>query len=210
MTPLDHPRIAKVYEYGSITAQGVTVPWMAVERGGTNLWNAVEPGIGLQPALLKNLGIQMCEALAYLHEQDIIHRDIKPQNFVFDLHEPDSLLMIDFGIAKRICEDVRARPLDQLTRMNEFVGPIFFSSPELIAYADNKSVPVDGRSDLFQLGRVLWYLGTGDVGAGIPSKRKDPTGGALFDLVLDLLPDDPADRVQTATEVAQRLADIRA
>lgn len=118
MTTLDHPRIAKVYEYGTITAQGVTVPWMAVERGGTNLWNAVEPGTGLQPALLKNLGIQMCEALAYLHEQNIIHRDIKPQNFVFDIHEPDSLLMIDFGIAKRIGEDVRARPLDQLTRMN--------------------------------------------------------------------------------------------
>lgn len=205
MTSLDHPRIAKVYDYGEVTTGKITVPWMAVERGGENLWRAVSPGNGLQPALIRALGLQMCEALGHIHSKGFIHRDIKPQNFVFDLHEPDSVLMIDFGIAKRVSEDVRARPLDQLTRMNEYVGPVFFSSPELIAYAEDKTVPVDERSDLFQLGRVLWYIATGEVGAGVPSRRKDPTGGALHDVVMELLPDDPDDRINSTPAVAERL-----
>jgi serine/threonine protein kinase len=114
-------------------------------------------------------------------------------------------MMIDFGIAKQNGQDVSARPLDNFTKAMEFVGPQFFASPELIAYARDKSHPVDGRSDLFQLGKVLWFLATGVVLAGVPTRRQDPYGGQLYQLVLALLAEDPDDRPQSVAEVSAEL-----
>jgi len=114
-------------------------------------------------------------------------------------------LMIDFGIAKRVNEDVSARPMDEFTRQGEFVGPVFFSSPELIAYAEDHSYPVDHRSDIFQLGKVIWYLTTGAISAGVPSRRQCPFGGRLHGLVLNLLADSPDDRPGSTADVEREL-----
>jgi serine/threonine protein kinase len=83
----------------------------------------------------------------------------------------------------------------------EFVGPVFFSSPELIEYARDKSHPVDHRSDLFQLGKTLWFLASGRVSAGLPSQKLCPADGAVHDVVRRLLHDDPDDRIQSARKV---------
>ena len=91
--------------------------------------------------------------------------------------------------------------MDTFTRVTEFVGPVFFSSPELIEYAKDKSYPVDYRSDIFQLGKVLWYLGTGKVSAGVPSRRECPANGKLRELVLAMIDDDPEYRPQKLSEV---------
>ena len=109
--------------------------------------------------------------------------------------------MIDFGIAKRLGEDVSARPMDTFTQVKEFVGPVFFSSPELIEYATNKRHQVDTRSDIFQVGKLLWFLGTGKISAGVPSKKECPAGGKLRDVVLQMIDDDPDSRLQTMAEV---------
>ncbi|MFX8766462.1 hypothetical protein ABTM49_19755, partial [Acinetobacter baumannii] len=88
----------------------------------------------------------------------------KPANFVKSFpnqDDPHPLKMIDFGIAKFIGEDVAGRPLDNFTKVGEFVGPQNWSSPELIAYADDKTVVVDQRSDLYQLGLLIWFFFTG-------------------------------------------------
>lgn len=95
--------------------------------------------------------------------------------------------------------------MDALTRNNEFVGPLFFSSPELIAYANDKSYPVDHRSDLFQMGKVLWYIATSQISAGIPPARKCPLGGAFYGIVTNLLSDDPNDRPASAEIVREKL-----
>lgn len=116
--------------------------------------------------------------------------------------------MIDLGIAKRVDEDVSARPLDRFTTQQEFVGPVFFSSPELIAYASDKSQPVDRRSDLFQLGKVLWFLATGRIAAGIPFRRDCPADGKIWDIVMGLLPDNPSDRPNHASDVRLALSRI--
>jgi eukaryotic-like serine/threonine-protein kinase len=117
-------------------------------------------------------------------------------------------MMIDFGIAKRTGEDVSGRPMDTFTKVAEFVGPVFFSSPELIEYAKDKSFQVDHRSDIFQLGKVVWYLATGKVSAGIPSKRECPAGGRLREIVIDAIDDDPDQRPKSARDIHERVAKI--
>ncbi len=181
--------------------QEEVVPWVAMQLGGTNMRQHVEDAGPLTLAQLKSITFGMCAAVEHLHTKGFIHRDIKPDNFVWRSVPNTAPLMIDFGIAKRQGEDVSGRPMDTFTRVTEFVGPVFFSSPELIEYAKDKSYPVDFRSDIFQLGKVLWYLGTGKVSAGSPSRKECPAGGKLRELVLAMIDDDPDCRPQKLSEV---------
>ena len=202
---LDHHRISKYFANGAIQLGPHKVPWIALELGGENLRRHVDANGPLASHVLQAVAIQAAQAIGHLHSIGFIHRDVKPENFVWDGAAPESIQMIDFGLAKRVGEDVSARPLDQFTQQAEFVGPVFFSSPELIAYATNKAESVDERSDLFQLGKTLWYLATGRISAGCPNARHCPMGGALHRLVVELLDDDPDGRPATALEVEKRL-----
>lgn len=181
--------------------QNEVIPWVAMQLGGSNMRQHVEDAGPLTLAQLKSITYGMCAAVEHLHTNGFIHRDIKPDNFVWRGAANTAPLMIDFGIAKRQGEDVSGRPMDTFTRVTEFVGPVFFSSPELIEYAKDKSYPVDYRSDIFQLGKVLWYLGTGKVSAGSPSRKECPAGGKLRELVLEMIDDDPDCRPQKLSEV---------
>jgi eukaryotic-like serine/threonine-protein kinase len=211
MQQLQHPRIAQLFAEGTLSiADGVTVPWMAMELGEDNLRHHVQAHGPLNCDALVRVGVQIADALQHLHSKQIIHRDVKPDNFVWDGEDEGDIKMIDFGIAKFIGEDVSGRPLDQFTQQMEFVGPVFFSSPELIAYASDKRHTVDARSDLFQLGKVLWFLATGRVSAGIPTRRDCPFAGGLHEIVLALLHDDPGDRPQSAEEAASALRSLAA
>jgi cold shock CspA family protein len=205
---LDHEFISPYHSHGKFDIDGVSLPWTALALGGDNLRNHIDNQGPIDVPGLKTIVPQMCSALQHLHEKGFIHRDIKPDNFVWTSNTSTDTMMIDFGLAKRLDEDISGRPLDGFTKHLEFVGPVFFSSPELIAYARDKSHPVDHRSDLFQLGKVIWFLATGDISAGVPSRRKDPTGGGLHALVMDLLQDDPDDRVQGVAVVGDRIRAI--
>jgi eukaryotic-like serine/threonine-protein kinase len=177
------------------------VPWVAIQMGGANMRQHVEEHGPLTVQQLKSITFGLCSAVEHLHEKGFIHRDIKPDNFVWRSATSSAPMMIDFGIAKRQGEDVSGRPMDTFTKVTEFVGPVFFSSPELIEYSKDKTHPVDYRSDIFQLGKVLWYLGTGKVSAGVPSKKECPANGKLRDLVLAMIDDDPDCRPQNLKDV---------
>ncbi len=185
-----------------------TVPWVAMQLCGTNMRQHVEEHGPLNVQQLKSITYGLCAAVEHLHSKGFIHRDIKPENFVWRTAAHTAPIMIDFGIAKRQGEDVSGRPMDTFTKVTEFVGPVFFSSPELIEYAKDKSYPVDWRSDIFQLGKVLWYLGTGKVSAGIPSLRECPAGGRLRDLVIAMIDDDPECRPQKLSEVQEAMRGV--
>jgi serine/threonine protein kinase len=77
-------------------------------------------------------------------------------------------------------------------------------SPELFRYAENKKAQVDERSDLFQIGKVLWYMHTGSI-TGIPDKKSDQSGGKLFDIVMKATQSDPEERFQHAAEMRAAL-----
>ena len=206
MRMLEHKHIAKFLDAGQVDFKsGFRAPWIAMELGENNLRQHVENVGVIEPKLLIHLSIQFCEALAHLHSKGIIHRDIKPENFIMLDNE---IKMIDFGIAKLTGEDVSTRPMDRLTLTGEFVGPLFFSSPEMIAYANDKSVSVDHRSDLFQMGKVLWFIATGQISAGIPSKKKCPHKGRFHGIVSRLLNDEPDDRQNSANIVREQFASL--
>lgn len=205
-----HPRIAPYYDHGEVRlfadSRSYNVPWIAMELGGSNLKEHVANAGVLKPSDAVRVGIQMSEALAHVHSLGFIHRDVKPQNLVWESAESSNVLMIDFGIAKRQGEDVSSRPMDNFTRQGEFVGPVFFASPELIAYADDSNSLVDHRSDVFQLAKVVWYLATGVISAGRPSAKKCPLEGKLRNLIDAALSDDPDDRPATAAELGAQLS----
>lgn len=204
---LEHPRIAKLYDHGLFDSSDRRIPWAAMELGGGNLRQHVESEGPLPARNLLATAIDMCSALEHVHGKQIIHRDVKPENFVWSKADGRAM-MIDFGIAKYIGEDVAERPLDQFTMHMEFVGPVFFSSPELIEYSRDKSHPVDQRSDIFQAAKVIWFLATNRVSAGIPSKKLCPFGGRLHQIVCECLNEDPADRPDSAAGLAALLKGI--
>jgi eukaryotic-like serine/threonine-protein kinase len=98
----------------------------AMELGERNLREHVQQHGPLECVHLVRVAMQMCEAVSHLHDRGVIHRDLKPDNFVWDGEERGAIKMIDFGIAKLAGEDVSGRPLDQFTKSLEFVGPVFF------------------------------------------------------------------------------------
>ena len=186
-----------------------------MELGGYNLDIHVQgrpnsniPAQGpLDLPTLKRVGLQMCDALKCVHDAGFIHRDIKPANFVWSKpFSMEDIAMIDFGLAKPINKDVAGRPYDNLTLDNETVGPRFFLSPELCAYAVDKSTSVDHRSDMWQLARVLWFVATGVVSTGRPSRKLDTTNGPLYELADKMCNDDPADRFQNLAEMRELVA----
>jgi len=205
---LDHARVTRHYGHGVAQLGGydIDIPWVALDIGGPNLREYGDKHGQLDVPAAARICCEAAEAVAHLHEHEIIHRDIKPANFVWE-HRTDRehVQMIDFGLAKFIGEDVSGRQMDAFTQQNEFVGPVHFSSPELIAYARDKCHPVDYRSDLFQVGMLIWFIFTNEILAGIPSPRRDPTGGAVHAVVTRLLQSDPADRIQSATELVDML-----
>lgn len=205
---LSDPHIASYFDSGTLDVNNHSVPWVIQSLGGDNLRLEVENNGSLSIETLKKVIPNICQALQHIHSKGFIHRDIKPDNFVWKTNAKDGVFMIDFGIAKRTSEDVSARPLDNFTQHMEFVGPVFFSSPELIAYASNKNHAVDYRSDIFQLGKVIWYLATGKISAGIPSKRDCPLGGKIRDLVLEMIEDNPEDRLSSLQEVGSTIASL--
>lgn len=204
---LVHPGISSHFGHGAVQlAPELTVPWVAMDLGGHNLREQVDNNGPLNRQLLLPVATQICAAVEYAHSRSLIHRDIKPDNFVWT--GPQSIKMIDFGIAKFVGEDVTGRPLDEFTKVTEFVGPALYSSPELLAYARDKKHVVDHRSDIFQVAKVLWFLATGRVSAGIPAQRLCPFGGKLWDALIQCFSDDPDDRPSSAADIRTALAGL--
>ena len=167
---LDHPNLVRVY---NVDEDGGTV-YIAMEFIEGESLNEISQRRKFSPEEIVKLGAEIAEALDYAHQKGIIHRDIKPGNILI---RPDGRIKItDFGIAH--IED----PLASLkTQAGEILGTPAYMSPEQIM-----SQPVDGRSDLFSLGIILYELSTGGR----------PFGGenlaAIFNAITQTNPTDPA------------------
>jgi serine/threonine-protein kinase len=141
---LSHPGIVVVHDVGRDPATGT--PYIALEHlRGRTLAEITESGPMHWKEALRMVA-RLAEALHHAHAEGIIHRDVKPANvMVLPSGQPK---LMDFGIAKL--------PAAQLTSTGQFFGTPAYMSPE--QFADGQ---VDGRSDLFSLGVVLYRLLTG-------------------------------------------------
>ena len=143
---LDHPDIVRVIEFGE--QEGVA--YIAMERlGGHTLEPHLGPDSLLPVATVVTISRRIARALAHAHAQGIIHRDIKPANIMVDIGR-NQVKVTDFGIA-RITDANR-------TRTGLVLGTPSYMSPEQLA-----GRTVDGRSDLYSLGVLMFQMLTGEL-----------------------------------------------
>lgn len=214
---LNHPNIVRIFDMGLI--DGVT-PYYAMELlNGQSLADKLDKKTILPVPEALAIFRQVCAGLAYAHEHEIIHRDIKPGNIVLQEVEPGviSAKLVDFGIVKLTGENDGDK--QGLTRPGEVCGSPRYMSPEQCA-----GVNVTYRTDLYSMGVALFETLTGTVpfhGKDAISTMQMHQGAepmSLFDasegmdfppelqeVVSTLLAKDPLDRYQSASDVAAQL-----
>ncbi len=208
---LSHPSIVTIFDVGEIDGcpfiamellEHVTLDRFVQEQGGR-----------LELPLLLRIAIQVADALDFAHRRGIVHQDIKPENIAITSANGDIKVM-DFGIARILSQD----EWQEHTSNSEYLsGTPQYMSPEQITDST-----IDGRSDLYALGVMLfellaghapyedddhWSLWRRVLNEPLPRLRprdKD-TPETLVELVLTLLAKRPEDRYQSASGV---LADL--
>jgi serine/threonine-protein kinase len=146
---LQHPHILPVLDSGEAAAQlWYTMPYVEGESLRDRLRR--ESQLPLDDAL--QITREVADALSYAHSQGIVHRDIKPGNILLSRGHA---LVADFGIARAL----QVADTEQLTATGMAVGTPAYMSPEQAGGASS----VDGRSDLYSLGCVLYEMLTGEV-----------------------------------------------
>lgn len=209
---IDHPNVVRVYHYG-INEQGL--PYLVMELlKGQSAQACVKqlgrPGDPIRTAEAIRIAACVAEALECLHSRGIVHRDLKSSNVV--VLGDGGVKLLDFGTVRM--DDQR----DALTEPGEFVGTFHYASPEQLTGA-----ALDGRSDLYALGVLLYRMLTGrrpfdgddPVALARQHLEHEPVSidtlargvpPAVVELVARLLAKSPASRPARAAEVVEFLA----
>jgi eukaryotic-like serine/threonine-protein kinase len=141
---LSHPNIVTIYE----TGEDHDLEYIVMDYAeGESLEDYTDPDDLLTVWEVLDVGVQVADALDYAHERQVVHRDVKPSNIIYD-RETGMIKVTDFGIA---CLTDSSR-----TRTGTVLGTPSYMSPEQAA-----GKKLDGRSDLFSLGVTLYQLLTG-------------------------------------------------
>lgn len=196
---LNHPHIVSIFDRGE--ADGSY--YIAMEYLEGKSLKEIIPESGLEPARAIEIAVQILQALQFAHENNVIHRDIKPHNIV--LNGRGQVKVTDFGIA-------RAGTAPAMTETGSIIGTAQYLSPE-----QAKGKAVEQSSDLYSMGVVLYEMLTGKV----PFEGENPIAIALKHLsdmpvppqalasripdnlnavVMRALAKDPRDRYPTAEE----------
>jgi tetratricopeptide (TPR) repeat protein len=160
---LKHPNIVTIYDLGEQDG----FPYIVMEYvAGEPLDKLIHSNRPVPLSFKLKIIEQVCDALGYAHQNDIIHRDVKPANVIV---QPNGVAkLLDFGIAR---EEKYGTEIG-LTRTGNLIGTIPYMAPERL---QNK--PFDGRSDIFATGVMLYQLVTGHL----------PFAGEEYELVSKLL-----------------------
>jgi serine/threonine protein kinase/Tol biopolymer transport system component/ABC-type branched-subunit amino acid transport system substrate-binding protein len=206
---LNHPNIVPVFNFGK--QRDLTYIAMQYVEGGT-LKDSLGQPMPSQRAV--KLVLQIARALSYAHKRDVVHRDVKPANVL--IAESDWPLLSDFGLARMMGSSV------QLTQTGVGVGTPSYMSPE-----QGQGLKVDGRSDIYSLGIMLYEMLTGAVPfqadtplavvlkhitAPLPMPREinPDIPEPVERIILKATAKDPAHRFQTAEELIDALERVLA
>jgi serine/threonine protein kinase len=210
---LSHPGIVTIYDVGEDEAAHTPFIVMeCVEGDSLDRVVAAAPAGKLSREIALRLLRQIAEALDYAHRQGIVHRDIKPANIMVTPEGQPKIA--DFGIAKLAMADT--------TLPGHVVGTPAYMSPEQL-----NGKAVDGRSDLFSLGVIAYWLLTGvkpfdgdtltEICVQVVTKDPTPPSEIAPGLTIDVdyvlgrvLSKDPAMRYQSGNELAADLDDLSA
>ena len=207
-----HPHVVMVYD---IAEDGPHTFIVSEYVSGGDVEKRIAEAPSRRLALDEALGIaeDVCDALAYAHEQGIVHRDLKPGNVY--VGSDGGAKLGDFGLAL-------ALDLSRITQEGAMVGTAAYMPPEHALGGD-----IGPRSDLYSLGAMLYSMLTGrppflgddtvsiisqhlNARAISPSWHNPEVGPDVEALVLELLEKDPEKRPKTAAEVRDRIRKIRA
>ena len=208
---LSHPNIVTVHDVGE--EEETQTSFIAMEYvEGFNLKQILKDKTPLTFERVAEIISSVADALDYAHRKGIVHRDVKPANIIIT---PDGTVKItDFGIAKI--------ETSSLTSTGQFLGTPNYMSPEQVTGEE-----VDGRSDLFSLGVVLYELFTGtlpfegDSPLAVVLKHvqeKPPSPQAknpkidpkIAAIILKCMQKDPADRFQSVNQLYEALTKVTA
>jgi len=179
---VDHPSIITVYEAGKLPDGGIYLALEYVE--GKTLAEILERG-ALPADRVINLARQVSEGLAELHSRGVYHRDLKPANLM--ITPKHAVKILDFGVAL-LRTDAR------ITQSGMVVGTPMYMSPEQV-----RGEPLDGRSDLFSLGSVLYQCLSGQA----------PFAGGQIDAVmLKILHDEPPPLASLRPDLPEPLVEL--
>lgn len=148
---IDHPNVCTIYEIGTDHER----PYIAMQYiDGETLGQRMRRGT-LSLAEVVDIGGQITAALTEAHTRGIVHRDIKPGNIM--ISSSGIVKVLDFGLAKSFARDNNDDPTEVLlSTPGMVVGTAPYMSPEQL-----RGEPLDGRSDLFSLGVVLYEIAAG-------------------------------------------------
>lgn len=210
---LAHPGIVAMFDVGEQDG----LPYLVMEFiEGKTLADAAKGGERFSLERVCEIGQQLAEALGYAHKNGVVHRDIKPANILLTSKEKFGIerpKITDFGVAK-----VTAA---QITTTGQMLGTPAFMPPEQFTGAT-----IDGRSDLFSLGVILYWLATGEQAFPgetvtavsykvvhtepvLPRKLNPSIPTGLEHVIVKCLSKDPAARYQTGEQLAHDLAAVR-
>jgi serine/threonine-protein kinase len=205
---LQHPNIVPIYDYGE--QDGILYLVLQYIENATTLDDMLGEPFELAAAL--RLMYRLLAVLNYAHRHGIIHRDLKPANIM--MPSPSWPMLTDFGIAKLESQSER------LTRAGMIIG-----TPAYIAPEQATGQQADGRTDLYATGVMLYEMLTGQLPfdgetvavmltkhvheAPLPPRRVNPSlPPSVESFVLRALEKDPAERYQSAAEMAGQLQRI--
>ncbi len=156
LSRLRHPRVVPILDhFQDQSGKYVVMELVTGDDLGRLLAQRGSPGLPLRDVLV--YAGQACDALRYVHEQGIVHRDVKPANLILG---DDGVVLVDFGIARELVEG------DTGTRA---IGTPLYMAPEVLVGED-----VSPRSDVYSLAATMWALITGQPPAyhGLPSLQE--------------------------------------
>ncbi|MBA4156464.1 MAG: protein kinase [Gemmatimonadetes bacterium] len=209
---INHPHVADVYDFGESRDGLIYLAMEFVE--GEPLSLLLRRESPLPVARATEITRQVADALVAAHEIGLVHRDLKPDNILLARGRDgsDVAKVVDFGIAKAVQSSGQ-----NLTRTGFVVGTLHYMSPEQLI-----GDPIDGRSDVYSLGCILYEMLVGERPFDGPSgevvitrrlteppprprTRNPAVPEALDKLVVRALARSPGDRIQSAAELRDSL-----